>query len=387
MPPDALSPTPPGRCAVAPVELPHTAGPQHATRVYKLDPVKHPLALCNDGSPAAFLLRPGSGVGAQRWIIYLEGGGQCGDAAECAARYRGRRAEMTSSGLPDGGVVTVPQAGLKSPEPGENPDFYDATFVQVHYCSSDLWSGDAAAVPGAPMDQMSHWHFRGREILAEVVAELMPQGLRDATEVFLTGSSAGGVGVTLQVDDLRARLSPATRLVALQDAGFIIEYPPYDPVTQRESEVRPLPQEQELVAAAQAWGGRGDASCEAKATTEVERAGCRIPSRVLGGEHVIVPVFVRQSQLDAVQVKRLIDPLDTSAPASAFRERFAASMRGALAALAESHGVHSSHDSLHGVMNTTEGWTTLAVDGVTVRDAVGAWYRDPCLGDVRHIAP
>lgn len=379
-------PDPPGTCAVGPTTFEHTGGSVGAAVVHKLDPARYPLALCNDGSAGAYILRPGVGAGARRWIVYLEGGGQCGSAEDCAVRYRTRRGDMSSQQLVDGARVTTAFEGFKSTDAAENPDFYDASFVQVVYCSSDLWSGDAAAVSGAPISEMTHWHFRGRAIVDAVLAELGTRGLGEATEVLFAGSSAGAVGVANWVDEVRARLPAATRLLALGDAGFIIEYPPYDSTTQRESEVRPLPQEAELVAATAAWGGRGDQSCEALATTAVERARCRIPSRIFGGGLVSVPVFVRQSQLDAVQTKRLIDPADTSAPAQAFRERFGGRMREELTALGPGFTVHSSHDADHGVMSTTEGWLGLGVDGVALRDAVGQWAREPCPGRQR-IAP
>lgn len=373
-------------CSVAPTTYEHGAGTPADTIVHKLDPVRYPTALCNDGSPGAYFLRPGFGPGARRLIFYLEGGGHCGTAAECAARYRSRRDLMSSEPLVDGAVLPRTSGGFKSIDPAENPDFYDATVVQLHYCSSDLWTGDVAAVAGAPLDQMARWHFRGRAIVEAVLAELATQGLGDPTEFLLIGSSAGGVGVINHADDLRARLPSSTRMLVASDAGFIIDYPEYDRVTQRESEVLPSPEQLHLIAAAQAWGGRGDQSCEALATSDLEHAACRLPSLLLAGNHVEVPAFVRQSQLDPVQTKRLIDPEDSSLPAQAFRERFGARMREHLSALGPRYSVHSSYDTLHGIMGTTEGWTLHSVGGVVLRDAVGSWAKQPCPAS-RAIAP
>lgn len=373
-------------CSVAPTTYEHGAGTPADAIVHKLDPVRYPVALCNDGSPGAYFLRPGFGPAARRWILFLDGGGQCGDAAECAARYRSRRADMSSEQLIDGAVVQQTLEGFKSSDPSENPDFHDATFVQIHYCSSDLWSGDVAAVAGAPLDQMTRWHFRGRAIMEAVLAELAPRGLGEATEILFAGSSAGAVGVFNLADDLRARVPSSTRMLVLADAGFIIDYPDYDRATQRETEVRPSPWQLHVIAATQAWAGRGDQGCEAQSTSDLERAACRLPSALLAGDHVEVPVFVRQSQLDPVQTRRLIEPEDTSAPAQAYRERFGARMREVLAALGPRYSVHSSHDALHGIMSTTEGWTRHSVGGVVLRDAVGSWAKQPCPAS-RVLAP
>lgn len=376
-------------CEVSPVTLPHTAGSPSTPRVHKLSLEEHPLAQCNDGTAAYFVLRPGFGDGARRWHIYLEGGGSCGNGATCAERWEEGRELMSSARVRDGAQITTRLEGIKSTDPGENPDFYDATFVQVNYCSSDQWSGDVAATaaPDAPLSDIKRWHFRGRAITAAVLAELDELGLGSATEVLLSGSSAGGLGVANQADDLRALLPASLRVLALQDAGFGLFYPPYDPQTQREAAERPFPQELAFAAGAAAWGGRGDQTCEARVTDDGARATCRIPSETFPAGDIATPMFIRQSQLDAVQTKRLIDPLDTSEPARAYRERFGAAMRETLAGLAPRFSVFSTHDSRHGVMSTTEGWTALTVDGVALRDAVGAWYRDPCAGGGKRIAP
>lgn len=376
-----------GSCAVSPITFEHTPGAAQPARVHKLSLAEHPLAQCNDGTPAYYVLRPGFGGGAKRWHIFLEGGGSCENGFECRQRWLNSKPLMTSRHVDDGEVIAEPYAGMKSADPVENPDLYDATFVQIHYCSSDQWSGDAAARDGAPLEEMEHWHFRGRAIVAAVLDDLAAQGLATAQEVLLSGSSAGGMGVASLADDVRARLPAEIRMLAAQDAGFGLAYPPYDPATQRESTARPTPQEVTYTAGTRAWGGRGDASCDVLARDDHERAGCHLPSLAFPPGYVTTPMFVRQSQLDAVQTKRLIDPEDRSPPAVAYRERFGARMRAVLAGLPAHFGVFSSHDAEHGIMSSTAGWTATSVDGVVLREAFGAWYRDPCAGVTKRIEP
>lgn len=374
-------------CEVAPITFTHQPGAAQPARIHKLSLAEHPLAQCNDGTPAYYIFRPGFGGGAQRWHIYLEGGGSCGNGAECAQRWRSTPVRMTSRDVADGDLISEPYRGIKSTDPVENPDLYDANLVQVHYCSSDQWSGDAPATPGAPLEDMEHWHFRGRAIVAAVLEDLAAQGLASAREVLFSGSSAGGMGVASLADDVRDRLPPNLRVLALQDAGFGLLYPPYDPVTKRESTQRPSPQELSYSAGTRSWGGRGDATCDARAQDDMARAACHIPSQTFPPADVTTPMFVRQSQLDAVQTKQLIDPEDDSRPAAAYRERFGAAMRQTLAGLPAHFGVFSTHDAQHVIMTTTEGWTSRAVDGVALRDAFGAWYRNPCAGVTRRIEP
>ncbi len=374
-------------CDVAPVTITHTPGTPGQATIHKLSLAEHPRAVCNDGTPAYFIFRPGFGAAARRWHIFLEGGGSCGDDASCEHRWRTSRSLMTSEGIVDGAPFLRGLAGIKSANPVENPDLHDATLVQIHYCSSDHWSGDTAATPGLPIGDIDHWHFRGRAIVAAVITELSSMGLGSATEVLLNGSSAGGMGVASTADDVRARLPASIRMLAMQDAGFGLFYPPYDPITRREATERPFAQELEFAGNAASWGGRGDLTCHLLAGDDFERGFCRIPSTIFSSGQVTTPVFVRQSQLDAVQVNRLIDPADQTAPARAYRERFGAEMRRVHAALPAHFGVFSTHDAGHGIAASTAGWTTRAVGGVILRDAFGAWYRNPCAPGGRHIEP
>ena len=74
-------------CTVAPTTITHSADyvPNVAQTII-LDPAAHPLALCNDGTPGAYLIRPGFGVAASRWVIWMHGGGFCINQVSCALR-------------------------------------------------------------------------------------------------------------------------------------------------------------------------------------------------------------------------------------------------------------------------------------------------------------
>jgi hypothetical protein len=55
-----------------------------------------PLAVCNDGSGAALYFRKGSDVST--WLVYLQGGEWCWDAASCAARQQQAPWLMSNTG-------------------------------------------------------------------------------------------------------------------------------------------------------------------------------------------------------------------------------------------------------------------------------------------------
>ena len=383
----AVPDAPAGACDVPALAITHGAGTPAIPHVHKLPLARYPLAVCNDGTPALYALRPGYGPAARRWVIYLEGGGSCSAGAECAQRRLDTPGLMSSAKFTDGAAVTTDLNGFKSAAATENPDLYDATFVQIHYCSSDQWSGDTAAVAGAPVTDMTHWHFRGRAIVAAAIDDLLGQGLASATDVLLIGSSAGALGVANHVDDLRARLPAEVRLLGALDAGYGLLYPPYDPATGRESTISPSQLELAYTGGATAWGGRGDADCAATATDDLARARCRIPDATFPAGQVTTRLFIRQSQADDVQINQHGAGPGTPGPVQAYRDRFGAQMRARLAGLSERFAVFSTDDSQHGVIGETAAWTGLAVDGVVLHDALGAWYRDPCAGGAKRIAP
>ncbi len=376
-------------CSAAAITYRHGNESPQQPIVHVLSKAKYPLALCNDGTPGAYVFRPGVGGGAKRWIIYLEGGGLCGDAASCKLRYDTTPFYMTSSGTTDGQVYPTLLEGLKSTDMAVNPDFRDANLVQLYYCSSDTWSGDRAGDGALPTDNLGRWHFRGRSIISAVLAELLPQGLATAEEVLLTGSSAGAIGVVSNADDVRQALPAAVRYVAMMDAGFFINYPDFDSKTNLESTAMPTMRELELTSAVAAWGGRGDASCEAAATDSAAHTRCRSVYDVLRAGYVQTPLFIRQSVYDMVQLKMLVPvpPQDAAGKAAlkAYGLRFAQTLVQDLKSLS-GISVFATNDTRHGVINSTSEWSTTTVDTLLLPAVFGAWYANPCAAPVTHIA-
>jgi hypothetical protein len=374
-------------CERPPLAIEHSAGEPAEPIVHVLDQSAYPSAVCNDGTPATYVLRPGFGDGTRRWLIYLEGGGECADAEHCQTRYTTTRAYMTSEGSNDGAVFDGALEGIKSTNPSINPDFYDVNLVQVRYCSSDLWSGDTEGNEALPTSDMARWHFRGRSIVEAVLEDLREHGLDDAREVLLAGSSAGGVGVVHRADDVAARLPASARFLALADAGFFIDYPSFDPATSLESTDVPTERQLELTSGVVAWGGGGDADCEAAASGLTARVLCRSVFDVVHGGHVETRLFFRQSELDAIQLKLLgLAKANKTAAANAYRARFVTRLVTNLELLANV-GVFATRDDARGVVNDNTEWQSSNVASAMLPATFGAWYRDPCGVPSVSIAP
>ena len=187
-------------------------------------------AVCNDFTPAAFYIRKQSPV---QWIIYLESGGVCSSIPECNDRYvideEGHNTTnelMSSSQLP----ASTEGRDLLSIDKEDNPTFHQFTHVMVPYCSSDLWlgQGNNSRFPGRKFhfhndSSVNDFIFRGYTIFRSVIEDLMLDGLKNATEVLLVGSSAGGIGVLNHLRYVRSELTNAT-IAAIIDSSWFIDF-------------------------------------------------------------------------------------------------------------------------------------------------------------------
>lgn len=177
-------------------------------------------AVCLDGSPMAYYHRKGVGSGANKWYIHHEGGGWCESLADCLVRskvYLGSTVNATASRPLAGGYF--------DPSPNVNPMMYNWNVVFLLYCDGGSFSGNnqtVATVGGFPL------HFRGKRNREAVYASLLAaKGLGAATDVVVSGCSAGGLATFLHTDqwcDALATDAPAAKCVGMPDSGFFLDY-------------------------------------------------------------------------------------------------------------------------------------------------------------------
>jgi hypothetical protein len=310
--------------------------------------------VCNDGTPAGYYVRRGSGEGSSRWLIHLEGGGFCYDVASCDQRQLDLPQFMTSGGW----AATKSGDGAQSSSALWNPDFHDANHVYLPYCSSDVWSGDREASPAT-----GGRHFRGGRILRAVIDALTDPAttpspnLADAGEVLFSGTSAGGIGVQANVDWLVGRLPGAT-VRGLNDAGWFPDVDPYDPGI--------VPLRDQLGLGYAWWSATVDASCAAAHPGAEGR--CYVGPDVHA--EIAAPFFVQASQGDLIVLGFLGAVFPFDAGESAYAAAYATALRESLAPVA---AAFSSDTWIHGLLMGVTFWLT-AVDGVSFRDTVGNWF-------------
>jgi O-palmitoleoyl-L-serine hydrolase len=179
----------------------------------------HPLAVCNDGTPAGYYFSP-SPSGSADWVVHQQGGGWCFDAASC----RERSPSLTSS---KAWAPAVTVGGLFA---AADPRLAAANLVYAPYCSSDAWAGHIGAA-----DVPFGFHFRGADIVDAIVADLAAaRGLGAAahTTILYSGCSAGARGVLFNLDRVAAVVAsavPPGHLAAyggLLDSAFWVDLTP-----------------------------------------------------------------------------------------------------------------------------------------------------------------
>lgn len=387
----APPPPPVAACSVPATTITHSATSNgNVAQIVFLDPKTYPQAVCNDGTPAAYVIRPGVGSAAKRWVLLLQSGDDCFDQGSCASRAAGSPDMVSSAPYKSVSGASLHGDGIESADPSVNPDFYDATQVLALYCSSDYWSGGKTGTGTFNPNTVSTWNFQGRAIVSAVVADLEKnQGLSNASELMMTGQSAGGVGVFATVNDVVKLLPSSVRFVASADAGFGSPAQDYDAnSTSAPYTATGTPAMQaELAEGATLWGGHGDSACASAAGASAQ-ASCYEGSTLLApGGTITLPMLVLEAQQDAVQlgVAGVSQPDINSgiftAQESSYLQYFTQEMRSALNGTNSFVSLFSPDLLMHMETDTAGDFDTMyAFSGgsMSPQQAVKTWYENPC---------
>lgn len=179
---------------------------------------------CLDGTPAGFYIREGEHLNPSLFVIHLQGGGFCSNKRSCNSRAKTRlgSSNVWTAELQQDDSKT----GVLNESCDENPDFCEATTVYVPYCTGDVHIGTLTA----SNDTWGYTFDGYHNFVAIIDALIADHGLGQATQVLLTGGSAGGIGVFHHVDYLADRL-PFAIVKGAPTAGWYLpgRHPTDDP--------------------------------------------------------------------------------------------------------------------------------------------------------------
>ncbi|XP_041350935.1 palmitoleoyl-protein carboxylesterase NOTUM-like [Gigantopelta aegis] len=315
---------------------------------------------CNDGSPAGYYIRKSHG--SSKWLVFLEGGWYCFDKTSCRQRFRMMNEYMSSRKWPR----HRKGSGIMSWDPEENPYYFHANMVIIPYCSSDSWSGTKNA------SSREEFSFMGSLILEEVIKELMRKGLRNAQKLLLLGSSAGGIGVLINLDRVAEVVhmrAPGVEVRGVVDAGWFLDNEPYKPQTCTNAfSCSPT---LGINKGIDYWSPRLPPDCVAQYPTEIWR--CYFGHRIY--PHLKTPLFILQNLYDAAQIKvdNVFDDNGRGAELSSGQwsyllklgEEVKQTLQNATAVFAPAC---VSHDVL-----TESEWYKIKIQGVTLAQSLYCW--------------
>ncbi|VVB03560.1 unnamed protein product [Arabis nemorensis] len=167
-------------------------------------------AVCLDGTLPGYHLHRGSGSGANRWLILLEGGGWCNTRRSCIFRKTTRRGSSKYM------EKVLAFTGILSNKANENPDFFNWNRVKLRYCDGASFTGDS-------QDESSQLYYRGQRIWQAAMEELLSKGMQKAEQALLSGCSAGGLASILHCDQFKEVFPGTTKVKCLSDAGMFMD--------------------------------------------------------------------------------------------------------------------------------------------------------------------
>lgn len=171
--------------------------------------------MCNDGTDAMLYLDEGCGQQQDRWVVHFAGGGGCTNEEQCRERNRNANTSiLTSSNLLPG---TITGRDILSSDATENPQFHHYCHAFVPYCTSDYWLASASSTGPENLS------FLGATVFLEAVEYLIREGMENASDVVVVGSSAGAIGVLNSIPWLSGIL-PHANLSVIIDSGWFVNF-------------------------------------------------------------------------------------------------------------------------------------------------------------------
>ena len=354
-------------------------------------------AVCLDGTVPGYYFAPANTTAdptaASKWVLYFKGGGWCYDEASCASRAK------TDLGSSDHMPASFTFGGVMDSEAAVNPEFAAFNRVVMYYCDGASFSGDNDA-PYVDAKTNQTIYFRGRRVLGALLDTLVKShGLGAATDVLLSGGSAGGLSTYLHADRvhdyMKAHAPKLTRFKAAPVSGFFLLH--------ANAAGKPVyPNEMQYVYGMQNASAGVHPSCVASLPAD-EQWRCIFANYSYA--HTSTPVFPLQSAIDSWQMGSIWQG-DKGCATKDFRSCNAtevadlngyahdliADLKNARSSVfpdgkfgAPGNGGFVESCLEHCGAQTSKNFMTYAIGGVTMQQALSAWWNDaPTAPSAKH---
>jgi hypothetical protein len=334
-----------------------------------------------DGSPYGYYFSPSQSGKSTKWTISIEGGGWCYNEAECYSRSK------TALGTSTAWPKTLPfsldpygthfkpwEMGCMNAEGGSLD--MDCNSLYLPYGDGASFSGFRSKPWPVSANSSEMLWFRGIQNLEATIAWALSHGLANATELVVTGVSAGGLSSFLHMDLISAMVKRQNPLVQVRGApvvGYFLDHPNFanDTATSYTTEMAYLFRMQNLT-----FGSGGGLTSECQAAYPEHPAYCVMSPHML--QFIKTPFFVFNSRFDAWQLSNIlqISNWKTTAEQDAVVE-YGASFLTQFAPVraASKNGAFISTCICHACP-----FPTLVLDGKTSFQHYAAWYEGSTTG-------
>lgn len=314
--------------------------------------------------PRADYFAPGLGANATKFVLHFDGGGECFSQPSCASKL------TTSLGSSKYFAPSASFDGffLLDPSPATNPGFASWSHVRIPYCTQDLHMGTRTSAGAGTWGLL----FSGHLVYEAVLAELeRVGGLTAATDIILTGDSAGGIATWPKLASTAARY-PAARVAGAPIAGMYFFSYPYNGPDAQPGGLAPF-SPAGMAALYALYQPALDAACVA--ALPGSPGACMLSNNSL--PFIAQDVFVTEAQSDSVQLTAHdnINAKDiNNPPERAYIGAWAANMSVALAPVmapgAPRRGAFSPACFIH----TSFSAAKPLIQGKNFLQAAAAWY-------------
>ncbi|KAG5445694.1 Palmitoleoyl-protein carboxylesterase notum [Clonorchis sinensis] len=253
---------------------------------YTLTLLNDTNALCNDGTQAGYYYRRSKRGNSQNWLIFLEGGWYCFDNITCQLRESSTFSLFSSSSWP---------------QQRPSSDVSAAKYLTESQNIAHIQTCDAIR---RDLGSRLPW-------ILQAVTDSLPWGnTREIHRVVFAGSSAGGIGVLMNIDRLRRRIvtkiGHPILVSGIVDSAWFIHIPAYRPSAC--SNIFECPAEEGIHRGMRYWKAHIPKSCRQNQPKE-EKWKCFLAPFMY--RYIKTPVYIVQSLFDEAQMQMSKVPLLT----------------------------------------------------------------------------
>lgn len=176
---------------------------------------------CLDGTNYKFLFSKGNA--ADKFLIHFEGGGFCGlntdPLIDCEKRAQGQFGSSNYVSILMRFIFSK-YSRIFSQKVEYNPLFHDWNKVYIRYCDGMMHTGNTEIITNNNVKL----YFHGERNVIDTIEYLIKnENYFKATEVMISGSSAGGIAATIWGNYIQSRNQEANHYI-INDSGLLIEF-------------------------------------------------------------------------------------------------------------------------------------------------------------------